>query len=190
MPLQGHEAPSGTARRVIAVGLTVSLTAVALVVALRVGEDNGVESTSPQIPAFSTSRTVRSAVAPSDVVSRLREILRIREAAYRTRNPDLLRSIYSIDCPCLESDERAILQLLDHGYEWDGIKTSIEIRSVDRIHERLWTVVALFRSEALRIETAEGQLVRREPAGSDLFKFTLIRPPGEQDWLLGLASVI
>jgi hypothetical protein len=124
------------------------------------------------------------------IVSRLREILRIREAAYRSRNPELLRSVYSSDCPCLASDEKAIYELLRRAYMWDGIETSVEIRRVTKIHERLWTVTALFRSETLRIETEDGKLIRKEPAGSDLFKFTLVKPRYAHSWLLGRASVV
>lgn len=64
--------------------------------------------TTPESLESSSSATGRSATTPREVASRLREILRIREAAYRSRNPDLLRSIYSSDCPCLASDEKAI----------------------------------------------------------------------------------
>jgi hypothetical protein len=123
-------------------------------------------------------------------VSRLREILLIREEAYRSRNTDMLTTIYSSDCPCMASDQRAIEELLDHGYVWDGIATSIDVRSVRRVNGRLWLVVALFRSEALSIKTERGKLVRIEPAGSDLFEFTLVKPNEGAGWLLGLASIL
>ena len=138
----------------------------------------------------SSSAAARSTTTPRQLVSRLREILRIRESAYRSRNPDLLRSVYSSDCPCLASDEKAIYELLRRAYVWDGIETSVEIRRVTKLHERLWTVTALFRSETLRIETEDGKLVRKEPAGSDLFEFTLVKPRYAHRWLLGRASVV
>jgi hypothetical protein len=126
----------------------------------------------------------------AEIVGRLRQILRTREEAYRSRNPDLLGLIYSSDCPCLGSDLSAIQEMLSLGHVWVGIATSIEIRSVERIGKRVWSVVAVFRSAALRIETEDGSLVRREPEGIDLFRFTLAKPPGSQQWMLGLASVI
>jgi hypothetical protein len=102
----------------------------------------------------------------------------------------MLTEIYSIDCPCMASDQKAIEELLDHRYVWDGVATSIEVRSVRRVNERLWLVVALFRSEALSIKTERGKLIRIEPAGSDLFEFTLVKPNEGTDWLLGLASML
>ena len=102
----------------------------------------------------------------------------------------MLTAIYSSDCPCMASDKRAIEELLDHRHIWDGISTSIEVRSVSRVNERLWLVVALFRSKALSIKTEHGKLVRTEPAGSDLFRFTLVKANEGTSWLLGLASVL
>lgn len=130
----------------------------------------------------STSRT--------KIVSRLREILRIRERAYRSRNSDVLKSIYSRDCPCLSSDKSAIDELLREKRAWDGIGTSLEVRRATKLNERVWTVVGLFRSEALYVRMEDGRLVWREPAGKDLFRFTLVKPQGEPHWLLGLVSVL
>lgn len=189
MPLGDHLAPSSTSRRLITIGLAASLAALLVAISMA-GEDDKLTLTTPESLESSSSATGRSATTPREVASRLREILRIREAAYRSRNPDLLRSIYSSDCPCLASDEKAIYELLQRAYMWDGVETSIEIRRVDKLHERLWTITALFRSETLRIETENGKLVRKEPAGSDLFQFTLVKPRDAHRWLLGRASVV
>lgn len=86
------------------------------------------------------------------------------------------------------NDERAIIELLDRKHRWRGITTAIEVRSVTRINDRLWVVVALLKSKALRIEKEDGRLIRIEPAGSDLFEFTLVKPRGTDQWLLGLVS--
>jgi hypothetical protein len=155
MPLGDHLAPSSTSRRLITIGLAASLAALLVGISIA-GEDDKLTLTTPESLESSSSATGRSATTPREVASRLREILRIREAAYRSRNPDLLRSIYSSDCPCLASDEKAIYELLQRAYMWDGVETSIEIRRVDKLHERLWTITALFRSETLRIETENG----------------------------------
>jgi hypothetical protein len=189
MPLGDHLAPSSTSRRLATLGLAASLTAALLAVISFAGEDNNLALTRPE-SLESSSSLVRSSTTPRQLVSRLREILQIRETAYRSRNPDLLRSIYSSDCPCLASDETAIYELLQRAYMWDGIETSIEIRRVTRLHERLWTVTAIFRSESLRIEMENGRLIRKEPAGSDLFEFTLVKPRDAHKWLLGRASVV
>jgi hypothetical protein len=190
MPLGNHLAPSITSRRLITIGLIASLAVALLAVISITGEDDKRALTTPESIKSSSSVAARSTTTPRQLVSRLREILRIREAAYRSRNPDLLRSVYSSDCPCLTSDEKAIYELLQRAYMWDGIETSIEIRRVTKLHERLWTVTALFRSETLRIETEDGKLIRKEPAGSDLFEFTLVKPRYAHRWLLGRASVV
>jgi hypothetical protein len=190
MPLGDPLAPSSTTRRLVTIGLAASLVAILVVVISIAGEDDKVTLTTPEYLEPPTSTAVRSTSTSREVVSRLREILRIREAAYRSRNPDLLLSIYSSDCPCLVSDERAIYELLQRAYMWNGIATSIEIRRVTKRHEGLWTVTALFSSKALRIETENGKLIRKEPAGSDLFEFTLVKPRDAHRWLLGRATVV
>jgi hypothetical protein len=124
------------------------------------------------------------------VVYRLREILRIREKAYQSRDPDMLRSIYSEDCPCLASDEAAIDELLSHGYVWDSIATSLSVTNVVQVNSRLWVVTGRFRSEVLHIRTEDGRLIRTEPAGSNLLKFTLVMPREGHTWLLGIVSVL
>jgi hypothetical protein len=190
MPLGDHFAPSSTSRRLITIGLAASLAAALLLAISIAGEDHQLTLAEPESQGSSSSATARSTVTQREIASRLREILRIREAAYRSRNPDLLRSIYSSDCPCLAGDEKAIHELLQRAYMWDGIETSIEIRRVTKLHERLWKVTALFRSETLRIEMENGKLIREEPAGSDLFEFTLVKPRDANRWLLGRASVV
>ena len=176
-------------RHRIVIVSVISLLPVALLCrVLLTGEDNEVQVS--KAPASASSRAVKVHTRPQDViVSRLREILRIREEAYRSRNADLLHSIYSIDCPCLQSEERAITGLLDRGYVWDGISTSLHVRSVKRVNNRMWIILALFSSKVLRIETESGRLVRQEQAGTDLFEFTLVKPRETEQWVLGRASV-
>jgi hypothetical protein len=59
---------------------------------------------------------------------------------------------------------------------------------VERVNSRLWLVIADFDSAPLRIETESGELVRQEPAGSDLFQFALAKLAEATEWLLGRAS--
>ena len=175
--------------RIVIVSVISLLPVVLLSRVLLTGEDNGVQ-VSKATPASASSRPVKIHTRPQDeVVYRLGEILRIREEAYRSRNPDLLHSIYSIDCPCLHGEERAITRLLDRGYVWDGVSTSLDVRSVKKVNNRMWIILALFSSKALRIETESGKLVRQEQAGTDLFEFTLVKPREAEKWLLGRASV-
>jgi hypothetical protein len=182
-----------TARQLAAIAILASVVSVAFLAAVFTTPDTDLDVVRPQSASSLTSSSA-SASSPiptrDEVVSRLREILRIREEAYRSRRAEMLTTIYSSDCPCMVNDQRAIEELLNHGYVWDGISTSIEVRSVSKVSDRLWLVVALFRSGDLSIKTEHGKLMRIEPAGSDLFEFTLVKPSEGTSWLLGLASVL
>jgi hypothetical protein len=136
----------------------------------------------------SLASTTTSISLETELVARLREILATREAAYGKRDPKILDSIYTSDCPCLESDSSAIRELVSEGYVWVGGGTSVDVRRLERVSARMWIIVADFTSEALRIETESGRLVRSEPRGSDLFQFVLARPTGSTQWLLGRAT--
>jgi hypothetical protein len=171
---------------VVILALVVSL--VMYMTRREVGPVRSVSSRAPQTIA-SAPTTLRKG-GKTEIVGRLREILNIREEAYRSRNPQLLEQIYSTDCPCLESDVDAIRELLKSQHVWDSIATSIEVRSVERIDKRVWSVIAIFRSAVLRIETEDGRLVREEPEGRDVFRFTLVKPRESKQWVLGVASVV
>jgi hypothetical protein len=181
-----------TSRQLTVIALLASVVSVAFLVSVFMTPDKELDVVPRRLPSSSMSSSASpSSTTPRDeVVSRLREILRIREEAYRSRSAEMLTTIYSSDCPCMASDQRAIEELLDHGHVWDGIATSIEVRSVSKVNEHMWLVVALFRSETLSIKTENGKLIRIEPAGSDLFEFTLVKPNEGASWLLGLASVL
>jgi hypothetical protein len=122
------------------------------------------------------------------VIGRLREILRIRDEAFRERNLENLRDVYTTDCPCLEGDRNAIKELIDNNYHMIGGTTSIEVKKASQVNGSLWLVIANFKSAPLRIETEDRRLIREEPRGSDLFQFALSRPSGSSDWLLGRAT--
>jgi hypothetical protein len=142
------------------------------------------------LPSAASTIVKPDVTSRTKIVSRLREILRVREEAYRSRNSDLLESVYSSDCPCLLSDRSAIDEMLRRKRVWDGVGTSIEVRAATKLSERVWTITGLFRSKTLYVRTEEGSLVETEPAGRDLFMFTLVKPQGEQEWLLGLVSIL
>jgi hypothetical protein len=140
-------------------------------------------STPTTAPATTTTLDPRT-----EVVARLREILKVRDKALRDRNAGLLSAVYTVDCPCLEGDTNAIKELVGKNYRLRGGATSIRVRRVERVTSRLWLVTADFDSAPLRIETESGELVRQEPAGSDLFQFALAKPVDATKWLLGRAS--
>jgi hypothetical protein len=189
MPPKYHESSAMASRRFTAMAVLAFLVIGALLFALVDGHQTDVADEPESLPSPTTNST-GALTERGEILSRLQEILQIREDAYRLRNPEMLRSIYSEDCPCLASDEKAIIELLERDHRWAGIATSIEVRSANRISGRIWIVVAIFRSNRLRIETSRGALVRSEPAGNDIFQFTLVRPQDTQQWLLGLATVL
>jgi hypothetical protein len=188
MRLQDYRVPSTFARDLIILGVVVVLVLVVLISGTSTTyEDDPTEPVPGSVTSVSEGRSSRPTQG-SEVVSRLREILRIREEAYRSRSPEMLHSIYSNDCPCLRNDEKAISELLSREHIWEGITTSIDVQSVVKVNDYIWIVRALFRSEPLSILAKDGKLVRTEPAGSDLFVFTLVKPQEDQEWVLGSVS--
>jgi hypothetical protein len=177
-------------RLLFGVGLLAALVSLTIFVMLNETEQSA--GVLPPETSLASAPTIAktSFTSRTEIISRLREILSIREEAYRSRSSDTLASIYSRDCPCLSSDGDAIDELLRKKRIWDGVGTSIEVREATELNERAWTIVGLFKSEALYVKTEDGRLVETEPAGEDLFKFTLVKPQGEQVWLLGLVSAL
>jgi hypothetical protein len=106
MALNRFRDSSSAFRLLMAVGIAFLLS-----VALLVSNLDGRRNNFPDIPQYSPLPTVvrESVYTPrSEIVSRLEKILEIRETAYRFRNPEMLRGVYSEDCPCLANDERGL----------------------------------------------------------------------------------
>jgi hypothetical protein len=184
-----HEGPPTPSRRLIGVALAGGLfVAVVLSVLLLTREDE-VGVNEPPLPPTSVgpSRTSNSRDGRTEIVGRLVSILKTRDEAFQNRTAGMLNAIYTVDCPCLEGDRNAIKELTSNDYHVVGGATSIRVRKVNQVTERLWVVIADFRSTPLRIESASGKLIREEPAGSDLFQFALSKPTGSTEWLLGQA---
>jgi hypothetical protein len=125
-----------------------------------------------------------------EVIARLHQIFGIRDQAIRTRNPFLLERIYAVDCPCLKGDRQLIRELRQERLLWRGVKVSIDVQEVERVNDHLWTASAVVTTSSFDIVTESGMVVRRIPEGRELSRFTLARPLGRDDWLLGHASVI
>jgi hypothetical protein len=135
------------------------------------------------------SQTTATTTSPqAEVTSRLREILRTRDKALLGRNPSLLSAIYTVDCSCLTDGRALIAQLRDAKIVWKGVRTTITIRSAEKVNDRLWIIVATVRTPSVRIETETGRLVRIVPAERNVVRFALARPRNEEEWLLGHAS--
>lgn len=197
MPTQNEPASlqgaNGSSRQQRLLACTLVLLLVASVVGLiSLTRQGGHMGNSPELleplqQMPSSTRTPSGKQGESEAVDRLRQILRIREEAYNYRNAELLNAIYTSDCPCLSNDTRAIQELLRRRYIWKNIDSSIEVRRVQRVSERSWSILALFRAEPLRIETEGGRLVREEPRATELFQFILANSPGTRSLLLARA---
>jgi len=166
----------------------LSIAILAFIFAGRDDRDVAAAPSSDVVAEPSSSQTTKGVDNKSEIIARLNEILTIRERAYHTRNPEVLKGIYTVDCPCLTSDTNAIHELLKQHYVWIGGKTSLRVRKTEQVTARMWIIIADFSSAPLRVETESGQLVREEPQGQDLFQFVLAKPTGSTQWLLGRAS--
>jgi hypothetical protein len=140
--------------------------------------DNGTRSTATTV----STRT--------EVASRLREILEIRDRALLARDSELLSDIYTIDCECLKDGQELITQLQREGIVWKGVKTNIAIKSTEEVNDRLWIVVATVKTPSVRIETEGGRLVRVVPPERNIVRFALAKPENKEEWLLGHASTL
>jgi hypothetical protein len=117
--------PSGPSRRVTAFAVvTVALTlvvAVAVVLTIRGDGDAAGSSPSQPPPPQPTAAATTTTLDPkTEVVARLREILRVREEAFAARDPKRLDRVYASDCPCLAAGRDAIAALKREHVVWKG----------------------------------------------------------------------
>jgi hypothetical protein len=143
---------------------------------------------SPTVSSHVPSTPTTTLDPKAQVVARLKEILKIRDEAYRQRNPALLNSIYTSDCPCLRGDGDAIRQMIKDHAVWVGASMSVSVNAVERINDRLFIVVGVLKASGFRIEKESGAIIRTEEGRSETFRFLLARPKGRAQWLLGSAS--
>ena len=190
MASDDHPTRSASIRRFAVVGFLAVLLLVASLGAILLSREDNVGRPTPTVRQSSAkaSPTNTTLETRAEVVESLRRILAIRDKAFRERNAEILESVYTVDCPCLEGDRNAINELTANNYHMVGGTTSVRIREANRVDARLWLVVADFRSAPLRIEAEDNKLIRQESGGSDLFQFALSRPAGSSEWLLGRAT--
>jgi hypothetical protein len=178
-------------RRVALLALVVSPLAAAVIYFFVASRDDG-----QSFPATTPPRTTQAtAVATTvdtraEIVDRLHQILEIRDQAIETRNASLLQQIYTVDCPCLKGDSSLISRLRGDRLVWRGIDISLQIEKVERINDRLWTVNAVVIAAPYTIERESGEVIQRIPQGRELSRFALAKPNGEDEWLLGQASLV
>jgi hypothetical protein len=196
MPSEHRQSSSTAGRsslRYLVLGALVTLLA-ACVGLLVVGRDGSATSTSSSdtSPSETTIDSSPTTIPNSrgEVVARLREILQIREQAFRERNASLFEDVYTSDCSCLEAGRKAIAALRKENVQWSDRSVSIDVQSAKSIGNDLWEVVAVFVSDAFRIETEEGVLVREAPAERLRYRFLLVRASEAESWRLGKASLI
>ena len=192
-PAPPPRTPRGPSRAVwVAATATALLVATVAAFLMTRSDGEAVGSLPPEssIPQTTASPTTTTIDTETEVVARLREILRVRDEAYRQREPQLLKSIYTSDCPCLGGDGNAIKQLLKDKALWIGASTSIRAERLERVSERLWVVTAMFDGSPFRIETESGQLIRSVEGKSELFRFVLAKTAGRPEWMLGYAAPV
>jgi hypothetical protein len=187
----GLRPPTGTQRRrFVFVILIAGLVLAVGVIALTERSDPG-STSAPSAPVSTATLNVTTTTIGEreEVVARLRTILRVRDRAYRERDADLLREVYTTDCPCLRGDGRAIEQLIKDDAVWVGASTTIEVKEIERASDRLWVVVATFIGSPFRIETESGNLIRSVEGRSEPFRFALARDESHE-LLLGFAGPV
>jgi hypothetical protein len=195
-PAPPPPAPGGTSRRAAVAAIAAALLLVVAVVAVFAtrGDGDAAGSTTPEPPPSQTTTAAATTTTTIDteteVVDRLREILRVRDDAYQQRDARLLRTIYTSDCPCLTGDGNAIRQLVKDKAIWVGASTSIQVSKIERVNERLWMVIAVFDASPFRIETESRELIRSIAGRSELFRFVLARSMARSEWLLGYAAPV
>ncbi|HEY7605425.1 MAG TPA: hypothetical protein VID07_01470 [Actinomycetes bacterium] len=168
--------------------MAVAITVVALLVT---GRDDKVATTSAsssQASLAATTTTIPNTQA--EVTARLREIIQVREKAFAERDASLFDDVYTSDCSCLEAGRSAIAALEREKVLWRNRSTSIEVQSAKQVNRRLWEVVGIFVSDAFRIETEQGQLVREAPAERIRYRFLLVRSSDSELWRLGSATAL
>jgi hypothetical protein len=170
-------------------GLIGGLVIAVIVIALARGPEPEAE-VSASAPTSSRIAASTTIAEEDEVLARLRDILKVRDRAYRDRDLSLLKEVYTSDCPCLRGDGDAIRQLLKDKAVWIGASTSVRINKLEKENDRLWIVVADFVASPFRIETESGDLIRAVEERSEPFRFVLTRETADDSLRLGFAAPI
>jgi hypothetical protein len=198
MQLEDHPAPPprtprGPSRAVWVAATATALLAVAAAAFLMTRSDGEAvgaplpESSTPQTTVSPTTTTID---AETEVVARLREILRVRDRALLNRDSSLLDDIYTVDCNCLKDGRTAIQQLRQEKVVWKGLSTRLAVQQVERVNDRLWAITGVISTAAVRIEGESGALVRVIPPERNQLRFALAKPLDLDAWLLGHVSLL
>jgi ketosteroid isomerase-like protein len=183
------ESPILTPRGKAMFAILISAVIVA-VVSTVVWHSDSPATGSPPLSASSRAVTTTSLMEKDQVEVRLRDILKVRDQAYRRRNVQLLRQIYTADCPCLQGDGAAIRQLLEDDAVWVGASTSVRIKKLEKVSDRVWVIVANFDASPFRIETESGTLIRAVEGRTELFRFVPAKNSTGSSLQLGYAAAV
>lgn len=189
---QSSQPLGGAPRRGFMLAVLIGGLAIAVVViALARGSERTATGSSLAPTSSRVAATTTTSIAERDeVVARLRAILRARDRAYRERDIALLEEVYTADCPCLKGDGDAIDQLLKDDAVWIGASTSVRVRKLEKVSDRVWVVVADFVASPFRIETESGNLIRAVEGRSEPFRFVLARTTPDRGLVMGFAAPI
>jgi hypothetical protein len=119
-------------RRHLLSGALIALTIVGIVLLVTARDDDPAATSPPEASpnaatAASTATTIPD--TKNGVITRLREILQIRERAFSERDASLFNDIYTSSCPCLHAGRDAIAALKKEEVLWKDRSISIEIQS-------------------------------------------------------------
>jgi hypothetical protein len=172
--------------------LVLAVAVVGTTAMIAVRNADGGAAPAPTLPAATATTTVPATGASprTEVVSRLREIVSIRDKALLDRDASLLDDIYTVDCNCLMDGRTLIRRLLRENVVWKGLSTTLTVRQIQRVNDRLWIVVGLLSTPSVRVENESGELVRVIPPERNRLRFALAKPIGFDEWLLGHTSLL
>jgi len=104
MPLEDQASSASLSRRRALAGVA-ALVALGLLVAALVyrGADGAAGPVESPPSSIAEAPSTTSHPIRAELTSRLREILKVRDRAFRTRDTGLLEEVYTVDCPCLEA---------------------------------------------------------------------------------------
>jgi hypothetical protein len=175
-----------------AVGLAfVAIVLVSLFVAGALGVVATRQAAPPRHPSQAPAPTAvapasAAAVGRSQIVTRFRELVLLREIALRERDPGLLASVYVPGAAGLAADRAEIARLRSSGRRLAGLRLPVKVLDATRLSGTSWLVVARIGRTPARLVTGSGRQVRATRASTAVYRCTLVRRDGS--WrLLGLA---
>jgi hypothetical protein len=98
---EDHEAPPTPSRRLIGVALAAGLMIVLSLSVFLVTRQDEVRVNEPRLSSTSVGSSTTSVRRNSrtEIVGRLKSILKTRDEAFRNRAADMLNDVYTVDCP-------------------------------------------------------------------------------------------